>query len=114
MLGACVNARSVQINDDFYEDSTRPCSRRCSAFKRGEDAKVRPAGRPPDVGAEGGPTTLIPATLRSEVGDACDKDRIFTNLYGATTGACRLPCGGGSWDGTRRSSTAARTPSSMR
>jgi len=66
-LGACVNAPVVQINDDFYEDLDEASLKKVlDAFKRGETPKPGPQVDRQTSAPEGGPTTLMPATLRSE------------------------------------------------
>ena len=66
-LGACVNAPVVQINDDFYEDLDEASLKKVlDAFKRGEMPKPGPQVDRQTSAPEGGPTTLMPATLRSE------------------------------------------------
>jgi NADH-quinone oxidoreductase E subunit len=66
-LGACVNAPVVQINDDFYEDLDEASLQKVlDALKRGETPKPGPQVDRQTSAPEGGPTTLMPATLRSE------------------------------------------------
>jgi NADH-quinone oxidoreductase E subunit len=66
-LGACVNAPVVQINDDFYEDLDEASLKKVlDALKRGEMPKPGPQVDRQTSAPEGGPTTLMPATLRSE------------------------------------------------
>jgi NADH-quinone oxidoreductase E subunit len=66
-LGACVNAPVVQINDDFYEDLDEASLKKVlDALKRGETPKPGPQVDRQTSAPEGGPTTLMPATLRSE------------------------------------------------
>ena len=66
-LGACVNAPVVQINDDFYEDLDEASLQKVlDAFRRGETPKPGPQVDRQTSAPEGGPTTLMPATLRSE------------------------------------------------
>ena len=66
-LGACVNAPVVQVNDDFYEDLDEASLKKVlDAFKRGETPKPGPQVDRQTSAPEGGPTTLMPATLRSE------------------------------------------------
>ncbi|MBI2736489.1 MAG: NAD(P)H-dependent oxidoreductase subunit E [Rhodospirillales bacterium] len=66
-LGACVNAPVVQINDDFYEDLDEASLKKVlDAFKRGETPKPGPQVDRQTSAPEGGPTTLMPSTLRSE------------------------------------------------
>jgi NADH-quinone oxidoreductase subunit E len=66
-LGACVNAPVVQVNDDFYEDLDEASLKKVlDAFKRGETPKSGPQVDRQTSAPEGGPTTLMPATLRSE------------------------------------------------
>jgi NADH-quinone oxidoreductase E subunit len=66
-LGACVNAPVVQVNDDFYEDLDEASLKKVlDAFKRGETPKSGPQVDRQTSAPEGGQTTLMPATLRSE------------------------------------------------
>ena len=66
-LGACVNAPVVQVNDDFYEDLDEASLKKVlDALKRGETPKPGPQVDRQTSAPEGGPTTLMPSTLRSE------------------------------------------------
>jgi NADH-quinone oxidoreductase subunit E len=66
-LGACVNAPVVQINDDFYEDLDEASLKKVlDAFKRGEMPNPGPQVDRQTSAPEGGPTTLMSPTLRSE------------------------------------------------
>ena len=66
-LGACVNAPVVQINDDFYEDLDEASLKKVlDALKRGETPKPGPQVDRQTSAPEGGPTTLVSPTSRSE------------------------------------------------